>query len=212
MRRLGGVCGLRHGRGSFRDTGRPRGRRVGRGLPSSSVRGRGTTDPSSPPVATVVRQTTRSRRGGASGVPRLSPEEILASGLAGRSDPRKGRGGERGRNVRPPGEPKVHTSRRRSTRLETRTEESNGCASEWVEDPIAERKQGRDPPGGNTIKRPTTRGRHRRPAPVEGRPSRSACVGTRKAVIYPCARRSRGKPRWRPVDGTDVQIVRPTCE
>jgi hypothetical protein len=125
-----------------------------------------------------------------------------------RGTPRPGRGPgvSRGPTRTVPPRLRGVGGRSRSTRLETRTEESNGRASAGAESPDAQRRR----IAGCLA--PNRAGRHGGPASLGGRPSLSACVGTRKAVIYPCARRSRGKPRWRPVDGTDVQIVRPTCE
>lgn len=111
-----------------------RGYPVGRGPPSSGVGARKSGPFVERRPVGLRTVATRPDAGGLRSEPGRDPSVRPGRALGPSEGPRPGTGN------RPPGLPQVHTSRRRSTRLGTRTEESNGCASEWAESPNAERK------------------------------------------------------------------------
>lgn len=185
------VEGEAHATDGRRGPARPRGgstrdrRRAGGGRAAGVPQG---TPGTSPPVAGAVRGRRDAQRG--------APPRTGRGGGAG---PHAARGPPRTREGRPP----ASRGRRRTVPFDPSRNTDRGVRR------ARERTGGTPRRGANA-----NGGKPARAAPptgaLRGRPSPSVRVGTRKVVIYPCARRSRGKLRWRPADGTDVQIVRPT--
>ncbi|KAL6095407.1 prdx3 [Pungitius sinensis] len=99
------------------------------------------------------------------------------------------------------------------TRLETRTKESNACASQRArcETPWRNESEGRRAPAEVGSRPPAGRAHHRPVSPAaSGRWSVSACDRTRKMVNYAWAGRSQRKLWWRPAAVlTCKSVVRP---